>query len=79
MALINDICDAIWEYETRTLLAGDPLADPTTALELICDACWRETVRTLTSEPPATEAVPRRLFTGTGIWGQPKREMKVGS
>lgn len=57
MALIDDICDAIWEYETRTLLDGDPLADPTTALELICDACWTYETRTLTGVVP-TKKIP---------------------
>jgi hypothetical protein len=51
---IQQICDAIWQYETRTLLDGDPLASPTTTLEVICDECWTYETRTLTSEPPVT-------------------------
>jgi hypothetical protein len=51
MSLLQNICDAIWDAETRTLLVGTPLADPANLLEEICDACWTETTRELTSEP----------------------------
>jgi hypothetical protein len=52
MSLLQNICDAIWDAETRTLLEGTPLADPANLLEEICDACWTETTRTLSLTLP---------------------------
>jgi hypothetical protein len=49
MAALQDICDAIWTYETRALKVGSQIETPATFLETVCKECWTETTRTLTS------------------------------
>ena len=54
---LQNICDAIWTYEERTLLAGSYLVDPSGYFEVACDAAWRQTPRTLTTVPLAVNPV----------------------
>jgi hypothetical protein len=64
MAAIQDICDAIWTYETRTLKTGSQIETPATFLETVCKESWTEAVRTLTvvSEDSIIELPPFQLI-----------------
>jgi hypothetical protein len=51
MGRLQDICDAIWTAETRTLKEGAQIESPATLLETICKACWTNATRELTADP----------------------------